>query len=127
MRSALRAIRRSPGFSLTVVLVAALGIGATAAAFAVTDHVLLRPLPFSRSDRLVLALSGSVVPRLLRAGAVAAELLDWQRESRSFLGMGAYSTWSSNMLGAGDPVRLDGATVTSSVPCWALLLRLAAR
>ena len=41
--------------------------------------------------------------------------MDWQRESRSFLGMGAYSTWSSNMLGAGDPVRLDGAMVTSSV------------
>ena len=46
VRSAAAHDRPLPGFSITVVLVAALGIGATAAAFAVTDHVLLRPLPF---------------------------------------------------------------------------------
>jgi putative ABC transport system permease protein len=115
LRSAVRAIRRSPGFSLTVVLVAALGIGSTAAAFAVTDHVLLRPLPFSRPDRLVKLYQDQSFRGYSRLELSPPNFLDWQRESRSFIGMAAYSPWSSNLLGAGDPVRLDGATVTSSV------------
>ncbi|MBA2684038.1 MAG: ABC transporter permease [Gemmatimonadaceae bacterium] len=52
-RFAWRAIRRSPGFSLTVVLTLALGIGATATIFSVIDHVLLRPLAYPDAGRLV--------------------------------------------------------------------------
>ena len=48
-----RSLRRTPGFALTVVVVAALGVGATTAAFSITDHVLIRPLPFPHSERLV--------------------------------------------------------------------------
>ena len=44
---------RAPGFAITAVLIVALGIGATTAAFSVTDFVLLRPLPFPEPDRLV--------------------------------------------------------------------------
>ena len=47
LRFAARTLRRAPGFTITAILVAALGIGATTAAFSVTDHVLLRPLPFA--------------------------------------------------------------------------------
>src|SRR5215831_6496139 len=50
---ALRTLRRAPGFTITVMAVAALGIGANTAAFSLTDHVLIRPLPFYRADRLV--------------------------------------------------------------------------
>jgi len=49
----IRCLRRAPGFTITALLVAALGIGATTAAFTLTDHVLLRPLPFPEADRLV--------------------------------------------------------------------------
>src|SRR5262245_28828781 len=48
-----RMVRRTPGFALTAVVIVALGIGATTAAFSVTDFVLLRPLPFAEPDRLV--------------------------------------------------------------------------
>src|SRR5258707_1961986 len=48
-----RVLRRSPGFAITAVLIVALGIGATTAAFSVTDFVLLRPLPFPEPDRMV--------------------------------------------------------------------------
>src|SRR5471030_1398947 len=48
-----RMLRRAPGFAITAVLIVALGIGATTAAFSVTDFVLLRPLAFPHADRLV--------------------------------------------------------------------------
>ena len=38
--------------------------------------------------------------------------LDWQRESRTVEAMGAYTDWSANVLGAGEPIRLEGALVT---------------
>jgi putative ABC transport system permease protein len=53
LRLASRAVRRSIGYSLTVVLTLALGIGATVTMFSVIDHVLLRPLSYSHADRLV--------------------------------------------------------------------------
>src|ERR1700716_3397835 len=48
-----RVLRRAPGFAITSLLIVALGAGATAAAFSVTDFVLLRPLPFPDASRLV--------------------------------------------------------------------------
>ena len=53
LRYVRRSLGRAPGFALTVVVVAALGVGATTAAFSITDHVLVRPLPFPAADRLV--------------------------------------------------------------------------
>src|SRR5439155_21941584 len=49
----LRMLRRSPGFAVTSTLIVALGIGATTAAFSVTDFVLVRSLPFPDADRVV--------------------------------------------------------------------------
>ncbi|MFZ1144847.1 MAG: hypothetical protein WB359_02915 [Bryobacteraceae bacterium] len=53
LRYAFRALGRSLGFAITAVAIAALGIGTTTAAYTVVDHVLIRPLPFVQSDRLV--------------------------------------------------------------------------
>lgn len=52
MRQAVRTLRRSPGFTVTAVGIAAIGIGATTAAFTTVDHVLIRPFPFTQQSRL---------------------------------------------------------------------------
>ena len=51
LKYAIRTLARTPGFTLSVVLVLALGIGSTTAIFSLVDATLLRPLPFSEPDR----------------------------------------------------------------------------
>src|SRR6202023_3641472 len=53
VRYAVRALGRNPAFSITTVLIVAVGIGATSAVFSVVDRLLFRSLPYANSDRLV--------------------------------------------------------------------------
>src|SRR6202142_283168 len=53
-RFAVRRLRQTPAFSLTVIFTLALGLGATTAIFSLVEGILLRPLPFKDADRLVL-------------------------------------------------------------------------
>ena len=91
VRYAWRRLLRAPGFAVTATLTLALGIGATTAVFTVVNAVLLRPLPYERSDELVelshtLQLSG--VNQVRQSDAT---FLLYRRTSRSFSGIGAYS------------------------------------
>ncbi|HTM32704.1 MAG TPA: ABC transporter permease [Vicinamibacterales bacterium] len=115
LRSAFRTVRRSPAFAVTVMSVAALGIGATVVAFALTDHVLLRPLPFPEADRLLKLYQDQSFRGYSRMELSPPNFFDWQRESRTVEAMGAYTDWSANVLGAGEPIRLEGALVTGTV------------
>ena len=83
LRSAFRTLRRSPAFAVTVMSVAALGIGATVVAFALTDHVLLRPLPFPEADRLLKLYQDQSFRGYSRMELSPPNFLDWQRESRT--------------------------------------------
>ena len=110
-----RTLLRVPGFTTTAILVSALGVGATTAAFSVTDHVLIRPLPFRDSDRLVRLYQDQSYRGYSRMELSPANFRDWQRMSTSFETMGAFATVSLNLVGTGDPERLAGARVTSEV------------
>jgi predicted permease len=113
LRQALRALRHAPGFAAMAVIIAALGIGATTAAFTMVDHVLIRPLPFPGQDRLV-RLREDDLSGLDRFWDVSpGNYRDWKRMSRSFVSMGAYRTIAANLSGIqGDPQHIDGGSFT---------------
>lgn len=101
-RSALRNLRRAPGFTALVVVTLALGIGATTAMFSVVDAVLLNPLPFPNSDRF-----GEVwtVPEKgsRRPGASTAVLNELRRHTDLFTAVEAYQYGTANLTDSGEP------------------------
>jgi predicted permease len=113
LRYAGRALARTPGFAFASIVVVALGIGATTAAFSIADHVLLRPLPFRDPGRLVKLWER--VPEYSRMELSPGNFRDWQRMSHSFVSMGAWHGISANLIGEGAPERVDGSALTSGV------------
>lgn len=115
LRLAVRTLRRAPGFTLTAVLVSALGIGATTVAFGITDHVLIRPLPFPDAHRLVKIHQDQSFRGYSRMELSPANFLDMRREARAVERMAAYATQSANLVGMGEPLRLDGALASGDL------------
>jgi len=112
VRCASRGLRRSPGFSLAVVLTLALGIGGNTAVFSVVDQLLLRPLPYPNGDQLVMVDESSGALNA-RADVSPANWLDWQRESRTFWRFAAWAPWAFTLTGAGDARRVNAQCVSS--------------
>jgi predicted permease len=108
-----RALRRAPGFAITAIVIVALGIGATTAAFSVTDFVLLRPLPFPEPDRLVKILE--TTPGYFGMELSPPNYRDWKAAARSFESMGAYTDYAMTMTGRGEPRRLPVAFVSAAL------------
>jgi predicted permease len=115
LRYTARTLRRAPGFAVTAILVAALGVGATTATFSITDHVLFRPLPFADPERLVKLWQDPSLRGKARMELSPANYRDWKRMSSSYEAMGAYSNTSVNLVGDGAPERLEGAAVTADL------------
>ncbi len=113
LRYTARTLRRTPGFTFTAILVTALGVGATTAAFSIADHVLIRPLPFQDWKRLVKLWENP--PGYLRLELSPPNYRDWKRMSSSFEAMGAFNQVSVNLVGQGEPERLEGVQVTAEI------------
>jgi predicted permease len=105
-----RMLRRAPGFAATAIVIVALGIGATTAAFSVTDFVLLRPLPFSEPDRLVRLYEKTRAYSQLELSA--ANYRDWKQGSTVFESIGLHHGASGNLVGIGEPQRVEGTAVS---------------
>lgn len=108
-----RTLRRNPGFTLAAILVAALGVGATTAAFSITDHVLIRPLPFADWKRLVKLWESP--PGYSRNELSPPNYFDWKSMSHSFETMGTFTYFSTNLTGNGEPERIQGILASSEV------------
>jgi len=109
LRHSVRGMLRTPVFALTAVIVLALGIGATTAIFSVVDAVLLRPLAYRDSGRLVTILMSGTGP------VSVANYIDWRDQSRSFSTMGAADYWSPNLTGVDSPEHITGLKVTQNL------------
>jgi predicted permease len=108
-----RTLRRSPGFALTAIGIVTLGIGATTAAFSVVDHVVLRPLPFKDPTRLVKIWERPT--GYSRMDVSPANYRDWRAAATSFDAWAAYTTTSLNLVGTGDPQRIEVAPVSADL------------
>ena len=92
LRYGMRSLRRSPGFTLSALLVLALGIGSTVALYAAVDAVLLEPLPYPGPDRLVRVWPASPTRGIERASISYPDFLDFRERAESMEGM---ATWSA--------------------------------
>ncbi len=106
-----RVLRQSPGFALTAVAVAALGMGATTAAYTLLDHVLLRPLPYAHPERLAMVYLTEPGSGYGRLELSPPNYLDLRAMTSSFESFSAYSGLSVLLTGQGEPQRLQGANV----------------
>ena len=97
-RLAFRQLGKTPGFTLTVVLTLALGIGATTAIFSLVEGILLRPLPFSNPDRLVLL--GDHLGGGQNTPVTAREIGIYSNATSAFSSMGGYAATSYELSGS---------------------------
>src|ERR1043166_6357073 len=104
IRYGLRMLWKNRGISAIVILALALGIGANSAIFSVVNTVLLRPLPFAESDRLVFLNEKS--PVLDEMSISYPNFLDWREHNQSFEKIAVYNRASYNLTGAGDAERI---------------------
>lgn len=112
-RLALRQLRQAPGFSTTVVLTFALGIGATTAIFSLVEGVLLRPLPFADPGRLVML--GDHIGNAPNLGVTAPEITTYRDATTAFQAQGAYTATSYELSGTTAPQMLHGARLAAGV------------
>jgi len=110
LRYALRMFKRNWGFTLTALLVMALSICATVAIFSAVNAIILRPLRYQHSERLV-SIWGKQ-PKVPKVPTSPAEFLDLQAQATTFDAMATFSGQSFNLTGVGDPERIEGAIVS---------------
>ena len=104
VRYSLRVLGKNPGFAAIAILTLALGIGANTALFSVVNGVLLRPLPYPQSDRIV-AISEKTA-NFDRSSISYPNFLDWRRSNSTFSSIAAYRSDDFSMTGSGEPERV---------------------
>jgi predicted permease len=115
IRYGLRQLRRSPSFTAVAVVTLALGIGATTAIFSVVNSVLLQPLSYPHSKRLVNV--SLTFARLKQSGWAlsAADYFVYREQSRTFEDIGLYSGHTVNVMGSGSPERVPALDMTDDM------------
>ncbi|MDB4324837.1 ABC transporter permease [bacterium] len=115
LRSLLRRLGQTPGFTLIAVLTLAIGIGANSAIFSVVEGVLLRPLPFAEPDRLVAlrhAGPGIGIPDFEQSTTTYTVYRD---EADSLSSAALYTDFTMNLTGVGEPTHVEVVSTTASL------------
>jgi hypothetical protein len=115
-----RRLSRSPGFAVTVLLTLSIGIGANTAVFSVVNSVLLKPLPYPQSDRLVtlsMQAPGAAGLTSFRDGLLLSPsmFLTFAEHNRAFQSLGVWSAGTANLTGIAQPEEVHVITVSSGL------------
>ncbi len=116
LKYGLRVLLKSPGFAATAILVLALGVGANTAIFSVVNAVLLKPLPLTEPDRLVLVWHvppEKSFPGVKTFSVSPANYLDWQNQNHVFDKISAFGRSSFNLTGRAQPESVTAGTATA--------------
>ncbi len=115
LRFGARMLRKNPGFTAVAVLTLALGIGATTSIFSVVNTLLLRPLPFPNSNRIVMLQES--MPKILpgKFSVPAMDVADFRRMSHSFEDLGAFTTNQMDLSGTGAAERVEATRMSAAV------------
>src|SRR5678816_3273176 len=108
-----RMLFKNPGITAIVILALALGIGANTAIFSVVNSVLLRPLPYAESDRLVFLNEKSAV--LDEMSISYPNFEDWRAQNQAFERIGVYNRASYNLTGNGEAERIVTGQVSADL------------
>ena len=114
LRYAIRALRKSPGFTLIAALTLALGVGANTAIFSVVNAVMLRPLPFAEPDRLVRIWESNVERGWPTFAVSHPNFLDFRAQADSFESMAAINNAGFTMTANGEAEVVLGLQVTAT-------------
>ena len=115
LKYALRMLKKNPAFTFVAILTLGLGIGANSAIFSVVNSVLLRELPYRQPGQLVRVYSEFPTMQLQKFWLSPPELLDIQREAKSWEAIGAWAPGGQNIGTESEPLRVTSAGVTRSL------------
>jgi predicted permease len=111
-----RRLGKSRGFSCSVVLTLALGIGATASVFSIIHAVMIAPLPYDHPSRLFSVFESKMANDEEEMGGFApGNFLDVRAQNQTFTDLAAYFGAHFNLTGNGEPQRLKGSAVSPSL------------
>jgi predicted permease len=113
LRYGVRHLSRAPLFSALVIATLALAIGANTAIFSVVNGVLLRALPYSQPERLVLLYESLGTPRPF--GFSAPDLAGFRERARSYDGLAAYRNGEFELSGVDQPERINSVRISASL------------
>src|SRR5215813_2085043 len=115
IRYALRVLAKQPGFTAVVVLTLALGIGASTAIFSVINAVILEPLPYAESDRLVAIQGTDLHLGEMHRPLSYPDFSDFRAQNRTLESVAAYDRSTSTLTGSGEPLHIDSAIVSTNM------------
>ena len=116
VRYGIRSLLKRPGSTLVALITLALGIGVNTAIFSVVDSILLRPLPFKDSERVVSIWEQGLGQGISQNEVAPANFFDLRSQTQMFEGIGAHGPQDVNLTGDGEPERLNGELVTCECP-----------
>ncbi|HWF88856.1 MAG TPA: ABC transporter permease [Pyrinomonadaceae bacterium] len=115
LRYAVRVLFKSKALTIVALLTLALGIGVNSAIFSVVNAIVLRPLPYPRSEDLVVVWGNLHKKGLEEIEISALEFRDFQQQCQAFDQIAAYTTAGLNLTGVDQPERLRGAAISANL------------